>query len=176
MRTIKEIKSSENINGVNVIKLDTFSDLRGEIWSIYSPEYSDVEYKLDKVTISKLGVLRGFHADSLNCKLITCLHGKFQLAIADARESSDTYGNTEVHVITDEDPTLVFIPKGCLNAHLSLSEKCIFHYKWSHGYVQPESQATVVWNDKTLDIEWMHNNPIISDRDRNGKRFETIKF
>ena len=155
MRTIKEIKSSENINGVNVIKLDTFSDLRGEIWSIYSPEHSDVEYKLDKVTISKLGVLRGFHADSLNCKLITCLHGKFQLAIADARESSDTYGNTEVHIITDEAPTLVFIPK---------------------GYVQPESQATVVWNDKTLDIEWMHNNPIISDRDRNGKKFETIKF
>ena len=176
MKTIKEIKKSENINGVKIITLDTFSDLRGEIWSIYSPEHSDIKYTLDKVTINKFGVLRGFHGDNLNSKLITCLNGKFQLAIADARKSSDTYGNTETYVISDQKPTLIFVPSGCLNAHLSLSERCIFHYKWSHGYVPPESQATVIWNDKRLGIEWMLDNPIIADRDKNGKKFETVKF
>ena len=176
MKIIKEIKNSKKIDGVKTITLDTFSDSRGEIWSIYSPQHSDVKYALDKVTISKFGVLRGFHGDGLNSKLITCLNGKFQLAVADARESSDTYGNTETYVITDKEPTLVFVPSGCLNAHLSLSEKCIFHYKWSHGYVPPESQATVIWNDERLNIEWMHDNPIISDRDKNGAKFETLKF
>ena len=40
----------------------------------------------------------------------------------------------------------------------------------------PESQATVIWNDKRLGIEWMLDNPIIADRDKNGKKFETVKF
>ena len=61
MNVIKEKTESSNINGLYSIKLDTFEDTRGEIWTIYSDEHTDLSFVADKVTISKFGVLRGFH-------------------------------------------------------------------------------------------------------------------
>ena len=114
------------------IKLDTFEDTRGEIWTIYSGEHTDLSFVADKVTISKFGVLRGFHGDPYTAKLITCLSGRFQLAIADLRKDSETYGNTETCVITDKEPTVVIVPAGCVNAHL-----CLSNTRFSNLCLQP---------------------------------------
>ena len=63
MNLIKERTESQNINGLIHIKLDTFEDDRGEIWTIYSEDYCDYKFVADKITISNKGVLRGFHGD-----------------------------------------------------------------------------------------------------------------
>ena len=79
------------IKDLTVIKLDTFKDFRGEIWTVCSNEHSDTKYVTDKVTISRFGVLRGFHGDPFTSKLITCLSGQFQFAVVDVRKGSETY-------------------------------------------------------------------------------------
>jgi len=176
MKTIKKRYTSNKIKDLFILKLDTFQDFRGEIWTIYSKEYSDLNYVTDKITISRFGVLRGFHGDPHTAKLVTCLSGQFQLAVADLREASDTYGQTETFLISDNEPTIVFIPAGCVNAHLCLSDKCVFYYKWSEEYKGPESQATVMWNDPALDVDWVIKNPILSERDKNGKPYKEIRL
>jgi len=174
MNVIEEKIESNNINGLIKIKLDTFEDYRGEIWTIHSKEHTNLTFVADKVTISKYGVLRGFHGDPYTAKLITCLSGKFQLSIVDLRNGSETYGNTETYIMTDEDPSVVIVPAGCVNAHLCLSDKCVFYYKWSEDYRGPEHQVTVAWNDPALNIRWPVENPILSERDKNGVTFEGV--
>ena len=83
MNIIKNRKKSKNVEGLEVIELDTFKDFRGEIWTVYSEEYSDLKFVADKITVSTFGVLRGFHGDKHTAKLITCLSGQMQFAVVD---------------------------------------------------------------------------------------------
>ncbi len=176
MKVIKKIKYSKNINDLIEIKLDTFSDFRGEIWTLYSKEFTDINFVSDKITISRFGVLRGFHGDSQTTKLITCLSGQFQLSVVDLRKNSKTYGQTDTFLVSDCEPTVIIVPKGCVNAHLCLSDKCVFYYKWSEEYKGPDEQVTVDWNDPELNIDWVIKNPIVSERDKRGLTFKNIKL
>jgi dTDP-4-dehydrorhamnose 3,5-epimerase len=176
MKVIKNITESKNIEGVSKIDLDTFRDNRGEIWTLYSKEYCDYDFVADKITISRFGVLRGFHGDPHTAKLISCLSGQFQLAIVDTRKNSPTYGNTEEYLISDNEPSVIVVPAGCVNAHLCLSDKCVFYYKWSKEYNGPDSQVTISWNDPDIDIKWAIENPILSERDKNGNPLKGIEL
>ena len=174
MKIVKEIKKSERIKDLVSIKLDTFQDYRGEIWTVYSEEYTDLKFVADKITISRFGVLRGLHGDPHTAKLITCLSGQFQLAILDLRKDSETYGNVETCLISDYEPTVVVVPAGCVNAHLCLSDKCVFYYKWSEHYKGPDEQVTIAWDDPSLNIDWAIKSPILSERDKNGTPHEGV--
>ncbi len=176
MKVIKRVERSEKINGVSKITLDTFSDFRGEIWTLYSKEYCDYTFVADKVTISRFGTLRGFHGDPHTAKLISCLSGMFQLSIVDTRADSETYGGVETYLIADGEPAVVVVPAGCVNAHLALSDKCIFYYKWSEDYKGPEGQVTVAWDDPEIGTEWLIKSPVLSERDKNGVRLREVKL
>ena len=175
MNVIKRYDHSDKIYGLCKISLDTFQDFRGEIWTLYSErgdEFCDHKFVADKITTSRLGVLRGFHGDPHTAKLVSCLSGQFQFAVADARKDSKTYGNVETYLISDNEPAVVVVPAGCVNAHLCLSDKCVFYYKWSEHYQGPDSQITIAWNDPDLAIDWTIQNPILSERDKNGIKFK----
>ena len=174
MKIVKQIQESKKIEDLKIITLDTFQDYRGEIWTIYSKEFADVNFVADKITISRFGVLRGFHGDSHTAKLITCVSGQMQLAVVDLRENSQTYGSVETFIISDNEPKVVFVPAGCANAHLSLSDKCVFYYKWSKPYGGSHNQTTIVWNDPELGVKWAIENPILSERDRAAKPHQGI--
>tara|TARA_R100000008_G_scaffold21543_1_gene11348 strand:+ start:27398 stop:27979 length:582 start_codon:yes stop_codon:yes gene_type:complete len=171
----KHIENSK-IEDVYKISLDTFSDERGEIWTIFRNVDWLPSFVEDKISISRRNVLRGLHGDDNTWKLISCLHGEMLLVVADARRHSKTYGLTETFKISENSGTLVLVPPGCLNGHLCLSEKCIFWYKWSEKYHGPEKQATVAWDDPDLKIDWPIDKPILSKRDRNGSSFKQINL
>ena len=126
------------------------------------------------MTISRLGVLRGFHGDAHTAKLITCLSGQIQLAVLDLRKGSSTYGKSDHFIISDCEPTVVIVPEGCANAHLCLSDKCVFYYKWSKSYQGPDAQVTIAWNDPDINIPWIIEKPILSERDKQGVSFSGV--
>lgn len=168
------INNSSKINGLVVYDLNTFSDNRGEIWTIYSANHFHGEYVEDKVTISHHHVLRGFHGDSHTAKLITVLSGKIQLAVIDVRKNSPTYGKAEVMYLDDRHAKMVYVPEGCVNAHLCLSDKCVFFYKWSASYAGPQSQVTIAWDDPEIKVPWDTLNPILSERDKLGQPIQGV--
>jgi len=174
MKIIKDIIHSNNILDLVEISLDTFEDDRGQIWTVYSDEFSDHQFVQDKITISKFNVLRGFHGDSDTTKLICCLEGKFQLVVIDLRKNSKTYGNSETYIVSSNSPSVIVVPAGCVNAHLCLSDKCIFYYKWSKKYDGAANQITIAWNDPDLRVSWPIKDPILSDRDLNGNPMNGI--
>ncbi len=120
--------------------------------------------------------MRGLHGDSLTDKLITCIHGDLQLVIVDLRENSPTYMNQLSYRLSEDEPISIFVPKGCVNAHLCLSERCIFYYKWSKKYCGAENQVTIKYDDEKLAIKWLSDSPILSDRDKKGIKSEGVKL
>ena len=96
--------------------------------------------------------------------------------VVDLRKESETYGKTETFLISDCEPTVVIVPKGCVNAHLCLSDKCVFYYKWSEDYKGPDKQVTINWDDPDLNIDWAIKNPILSERDKNGTTYKGIEL
>jgi len=172
---IKDLLESEHLIGVKELTLDTYSDARGEIWPLYSsnndflPSFVD-----DKITVSHKGILRGLHGDSEIGKLITCLAGSFQLVVVDLRKDSKSYGKKQSWILTEENPISIYVPPGFVNGHLCLSSRCIFHYKWTKSYNGAEKQTTIRWNDSNLNIQWLEEKPILSERDLKGISSEAI--
>ena len=91
-----------------------------------------------------------------------------QLVVADMRKDSLTYLNHISYTLSEDNPISILVPKGCINGHLCLSEKCIFYYKWSEKYSGANNQVTIKYDDEKLGIKWLIPNPILSNRDLNG--------
>ena len=170
-----KIDSIEKINDMKLITPDIFYDFRGEYVETYNEKDWDIGIKFvqDDISISNYKVLRGLHGDKNTWKLVQCLQGSFYLVLVDCRENSPTYANWFGYCLNDKNRQQILIPAGCANGHLCLSEKCIFHYKQSEYYQGADKQFTLRWN-ALPDIFWPIDNPILSQRDRNGLNMEQL--
>lgn len=162
------------IQDLKIIELSPFYDNRGS----YLQLYSDIEYNHilnypvifleDDLSISHYGVLRGLHGDFRTSKLVQCLHGMIQHVVVDIRKSSKTFGKFEEFILDGGAQRQIFVPSGCVQGYLCLSDMCLFWYKQSTYYEGADKQVTIAWNDPTLCIPWRVDIPIVSDRDKNG--------
>ena len=121
--------------------------------------------------LSKKKVLRGLHCDFKSWKLVTCTYGKVFLVVVNMKKNSKNYLKNKTWILTHEKPTLILIPPHFANAYLCLSDKCVFHYKWSYKgkYIDSNKQKSYRWNDPKLKIKWPIKKPILSKRDRTSK-------
>jgi len=173
----QQLATTGNIKDLIVVQPATFYDTRGENVETFDAEdykllfssledfRKGLEFIVDSFSFSRRNVLRGFHGDFCTWKLVQCLQGEIQLVVIDLREDSPTFQNQEVFYINDKNRQQILIPKGCVNAHLVLSESCIFSYKLTHKYVPQDKQITLKWNDPLCQIKWGTKNPITSLRD-----------
>jgi dTDP-4-dehydrorhamnose 3,5-epimerase len=150
---------------------DSFSDDRGELYTIWKDsDTPDLNFNHDKVAISNNRVLRGLHTDK-SWKLITCLYGSIQLVVVNFNQQSSQYLSWTDFILnsTQKEKISILVPPGFLNGHLVLSEQAIFHYKWCYegDYPDVKDQKSVYWSDPKIGINWLIDNPILSERDKN---------
>ena len=97
MDLIKKISSSEELPEIKIIECDTFSDLRGEIWTSFTNKLGqkilpdNIFFKHDKFNTNKRGVLRGIHGDNKTWKLVSCPFGKIEQVVVDLRIESKNF-------------------------------------------------------------------------------------
>ena len=157
---------------LKIIKNSSFKDKRGFYWTTWKNGIlKKIKFNHDKFSISKKNVLRGLHCDFKSWKLVTCVFGKLLLVVVDMRKSSKNYLKSKKIVLSHNKPRLVLLPPYYANAHLCLSHKCVFHYKWSYRgkYMDAQKQKSYKWNDPKLDIKWPLKKPILSKRDKDSK-------
>ena len=94
--------------------------------------------------------------------------GEIYLVVVDNRPDSSTYLKWDSFIISERNHLSVLVPPKFLNAHLCLSDECLFHYTQSYpkDYVDWYEQDTMKWDDESLKIEWPINNPILNWRDK----------
>tara|TARA_R110000822_G_scaffold161851_1_gene302203 strand:+ start:268 stop:744 length:477 start_codon:yes stop_codon:yes gene_type:complete len=146
---------------------DSFEDFRGELYTVFKKEDSDLEFNHDKVSISRQNVLRGLHGDSKSWKLVTCLSGEIYFVVVDNRPNSSNYLKWDWEVLTSKNKKQILIPPMFANGHLVLSNEATFFYKWSYEgkYPDVEDQFTLKWDDPKIGIHWPISKPLLSKRD-----------
>lgn len=165
--------SKTDLDGVLLIKPYVFEDHRGEYIetyneSLYRKNSIDIKFVQDDISVSTRNVLRGIHGDDCTWKLISCMYGRFYLVVVNCDTESKDFGRWQSFILSDRNRLQVFVPPKYGNAHLVLSDTAIFHYKQS-TYYDRSKQFTYKWNDSRLNIWWPIENPISSQRDKQGK-------
>ena len=161
------------LNGVKVIKPDEFEDYRGKYIETYdTAKYrdilGDVEFVQDDISISRKHVLRGLHGNSVTAKLISVLHGSIYALLADNRPDSPTYKKWEAYTVTGQNRLQLYLPPGIGNSMLALEDETVYFYKQTTHF-EPGTQFTIKWNDPEWNFWWPISNPILSQRDFQGK-------
>jgi dTDP-4-dehydrorhamnose 3,5-epimerase len=161
----------DSLSGLTIFKKDFYKDCRGELYTIWKDSDTPfLNFNHDKVAMSNFGVLRGLHTDK-SWKLITCLYGTIQLVVVNYSKNSDDYLSWTDFILnsSEKEKLSILVPPGFLNGHLVLSENAVFHYKWSYegDYPDVKDQQSVFWSDPKIGINWLIDNPILSERDKN---------
>jgi dTDP-4-dehydrorhamnose 3,5-epimerase len=168
-----DIQESTEIAGVYILKPSISEDARGNIWTSFLKDEvekllpSDLYFKHDKFSTSKCNVLRGIHGDAKSWKLVTCVHGEIQQVVVDCRENSPTYKRWQDFIINQDNQQLILIPPNMGNAYHVKSPEAVYHYKLAYNgdYIDADEQFSINWNDSSIGIKWLSDNPILSNRD-----------
>ena len=168
-----DIQESVVIRGVYILMPSISEDTRGNIWTSFLKDEveellpDDLYFKHDKFSTSKYNVLRGIHGDTKSWKLVTCVFGEIQQVVVDMRKKSPTYKQWQSFTISKNNQQLILIPPSMGNAYYVKSSEAVYHYKLAYdgNYIDAEEQFSVSWNDDSISIKWVSDNPILSNRD-----------
>jgi dTDP-4-dehydrorhamnose 3,5-epimerase len=166
------------IDGLLVVKPKVFEDQRGYFYESWNKDnFSSIgigtEFVQDNQSLSQKGVLRGLHFQNrphAQAKLVRAVLGAILDVAVDIRKDSATYGKHFAIELNASNKLMLFIPEGFAHGFLTLQDQTVFSYKCSHLY-HKGSEDCLLWNDPDLAINWNTANPVLSDKDRQGKPF-----
>lgn len=139
----------------------------------------NVHFVQDNQSFSTKGVLRGLHyqcGDNAQAKLVRVLKGEVLDVAIDLRPDSETYGQYESILLSEDNHKQFFIPRGFAHGFLVLSDSATFFYKCDNFY-NAASEGGIAYNDPSLNIDWNFpsNELVISEKDRALPTIERAK-
>ncbi|MCX8048046.1 MAG: dTDP-4-dehydrorhamnose 3,5-epimerase [Methylohalobius sp.] len=165
---------------VLLIEPDVFGDARGfflETWN--QKRYRELgltaNFVQDNLSLSRRGILRGLHYQwpHPQGKLVQVLVGTVFDVAVDIRRGSPTFGRWVGVELSAENHFQLYIPEGFAHGFCVLSDEALFAYKCTEFYY-PNAEHSVLWSDPELDITWPVIDPLLSDKDRCGRRLKDI--
>ena len=175
-------------DGPLLITPKIFQDERGFFYESWNQKsFNDILSKSisfcqDNHSNSSKGVLRGMHYQTepfSQGKLVRTTIGKIFDVFVDLRKNSPTFGEWAGVELDSIKKNQLWIPEGFAHGFLTLSDLAEVQYKTTN-YWSKNHEKTILWNDSQINISWpihklMGENPIISNKDIEGKTFEYIK-
>ena len=169
------------IKGLFAITPRVFHDDRGYFFEtfsqkLFSENVADLTFLQDNQSFSTKGVLRGLHlqhSPHAQGKRVRVISGSVLDVAVDIRPDSPTFGQYESFILSAEKQNMVFIPEGFAHGFATL-EDAIFVYKCTNTY-HKASEAGIIYNDPTLNIDWGIENPNVSEKDLELPTFLEIK-
>ena len=161
------------IKDLTLIKSTTFSDNRGLFREVDKQNVLKKKFVFDCFSYSKKNTLRGLHLQTKKsqAKIITVVHGKILDVVVDLRKKSKTFGKYFAIEISQNSNFSIYIPENFAHGFLCLSKNCAVYYKCTN-YRDKNSETTIKWNDKRLNIKWPIKKPILSKKDKKGLDLE----
>jgi len=170
------------IPDLKILEPSVFADDRGYFFESYSYQKLkdlgiDKLFVQDNESKSQKGVLRGLHFQNppfAQAKLVRVIKGAVLDVAVDIRKNSPTYGQHVAVELSEQNKRIFYIPEGFAHGFLTLENDTIFSYKCSQFY-NKESEASLLWNDETLGINWGIEDPILSDKDKIAPKFSNFQ-
>jgi dTDP-4-dehydrorhamnose 3,5-epimerase len=120
------------------------------------------------------GTLRGIHRQvglAAETKLVRAVRGAVFDVVVDLRPESETFKAWAGVELTAENRHMLYVPRGCGHAILTLVDDTELIYFASQAY-SGQDERGVRWNDPALAIEWPIEPQVISDKDASWPDFE----
>jgi len=164
---------SLNLPGVYEITLEPIMDHRGHFIRIFDKQkFNNIginrNWVQENQSLSlRKGTIRGLHFQLppfSETKLIRVIKGAIFDVFVDLRMDSPTFGQWGSIELTEDNFKMVLIPRGFAHGFCTLTDNCEVTYKVDNFY-SSKHEAGILWNDRTLNIDWPVSNPIISKRD-----------
>ena len=170
-----------SIDGLLIIYPQVFGDDRGYFMEAFNKKkladfIGNYEFIQDNQSLSQKGVVRGLHFQSPpfdQGKLVRVIKGSVNDVVVDIRKNSSTYGKYFKIKLSESNFKILWVPPGFAHGFETLEEDTIFSYKVTNEY-NKESEGSILWNDKTLNIEWETKNPVVSEKDSNSELFKNF--
>jgi dTDP-4-dehydrorhamnose 3,5-epimerase len=176
---------STKLEGCFIIESKIIQDERGYFMESFNEKNFQkgvnqmVHFVQDNQSFSTKGVLRGLHYQTgihAQAKLVRVLQGKVLDVAVDVRPYSATFGQNISVLLSGENQTQFFVPRGFAHGFLVLSETATFFYKCDNFY-NKESEGGIIFNDLQLGIDWQfpETDLLISEKDQLLPTFEKAK-
>ncbi len=150
-----------------------FKDDRGVFFESFNQNVfneivnDEITFVQDNQSVSSKGVLRGLHMQAppyAQGKLVRVTKGRVIDVAVDVRKSSPTYGEHVAIELSEENNTQFWVPPGFAHGFVVLEDDTVFNYKCTNFY-NKESERSILWNDKDLNIDWGIDKPLLSEKD-----------
>ena len=163
--------------GLLILQPKLFKDARGtfhESWNetTFKELGLEIRYIQDNQSVSHKNVLRGLHFQHppfAQGKLVRVTRGKALDVVVDLRKNSATFGKHFKIELSEEKANILWIPAGFAHGFAALENNTVFQYKCDALY-NPEAEDCLLWSDSNLGIDWEIENPITSEKDKEGKK------
>ena len=177
---------STKLQGCFIIEPRIFTDERGYFFESFNQkdfqEKTGIEtpFVQDNQSFSSKGVVRALHyqiGEYAQAKLVRVLSGTVLDVAVDLRKESATFGEHIAVELSAENKRQLYIPRGFAHGFSVLSETAEFFYKCDN-YYNKESEGGIVFNDKTLNIDWglPENQLKVSEKDLILPTFENARL
>tara|TARA_A100001011_G_scaffold121175_1_gene127952 strand:+ start:405 stop:938 length:534 start_codon:yes stop_codon:yes gene_type:complete len=167
------------IKDLLIIKQKNNIDRRGSLRETFNKKLLDKKFVFEYCTTSKKNVLRGFHfqVKFQQAKYVSVLKGKILDVVVDLRRKSRTFGKSFKIILSQENSTSLYIPRGFAHAYYSYDSENIIYYKLDNFY-KPKYESGIIYNDKKLRVKWPNRTKIVSLKDNNLKSFKdfTLRY
>lgn len=170
---------------VYIIEPTVYGDERGYFFESFKQKEFEkhigkIDFVQDNESKSSYGVLRGLHYQMppfSQSKLVRVLKGKVLDVAVDIRKSSPTFGKHVAVELSEENKRQLFVPRGFAHGFVTLSKEAVFSYKCDN-YYHKESEASIIYNDETINIDWKidEKDIIVSEKDGDKITFVNAKF
>lgn len=179
------IFTETKLKGCYIIESKIIRDERGYFMESFNEKTFQngvgqaIHFVQDNQSFSTKGVLRGLHyqtGEHAQAKLVRVLQGEVLDVAVDIRPESPTFGQYESVLLSGENQTQFFVPRGFAHGFLVLSETATFFYKCDNFY-NKESEGGIICNDETININWQFSleDLIISEKDKVQPTLENAK-
>jgi dTDP-4-dehydrorhamnose 3,5-epimerase len=171
------------IPDVLLLEPKVFGDERGFFMESYNRKTFheltglDVEFVQDNHSRSQRGVLRGLHyqIQQPQGKLVRVVEGEIYDVVLDIRKSSPTFGQWVGMYLSEENKKQLWVPAGFAHGFCVAADFAQVLYKTT-DYYAPQHERSILWNDKSLNIDWPCEIPLLSEKDRNGVPFTDAEY
>jgi len=169
-----------NLKGVFMIEPEKKEDERGfftRFWDKKEFEKKGLKSNILQSSFSfnkKKGTLRGLHfqiSPFEERKMVSCTKGKIFDVILDLRKKSETFAQWKSVELNSEKHQMLYMPEGFAHGFQTLEDNSEIFYQISQIY-SPSHAKGILWNDKTLRINWPLTPTIMSDRDLSFKELD----
>jgi len=174
-----EIRETE-IPGCYEVQPRLFKDDRGVfVKTFHAEEFRSLglcaDWKEQYYSTSNQGVLRGLHFQLPphdHAKLVYCVAGSVEDVALDLRVGSPTYGKAIILELSAAKGNMIYLPKGLAHGFCTPNEPATLVYNVGSVY-DPAADAGIRWD--SVDVNWLVQKPLLSDRDRTFPAFDEFK-